>query len=129
MKKSFAAWGALFALTATVLGALGAHSLKPLLTPEHLESFRTATQYQFYHALGLLFLALLAEKRGGKLINAAGYLMVAGVFCFSGSIYLLSTTEISHLEGLRFLGPVTPLGGLCFISGWTLVLISLFSKK
>jgi uncharacterized membrane protein YgdD (TMEM256/DUF423 family) len=129
MKTSFAIWGSFFALTATMLGALGAHSLKPLLSPEHLESFKTGVQYQFYHALALLLTAILAEKVPGKLMNVAGYFFIAGVFCFSGSIYLLSTREVSGLDGIGFLGPITPLGGLCFMTGWALLIIAFFKRK
>jgi len=128
MKKSFALWGSFFALTATILGALGAHSLKPHLSPDQLDSFKTGVQYQFYHALALIILSLFSQKIPGKLLSAAGYLFIGGVFCFSGSIYLLSTREVSGLSGVGFLGPITPLGGLCFISGWALCIVSFLKK-
>lgn len=126
MKKSFAIWGAAFALTATMLGALGAHALRAYLDPHQLESFKTGTQYQFYHALALLIMAVMAERAPNKLLNIAAYLLIAGVFCFSGSIYLLTTPAATGLPEMRFLGPVTPLGGLCFMAGWVLAIFSFF---
>lgn len=101
---------------AVVLGAFGAHGLKPRLTPEQLASFETGVRYQMYHALALFACAWLLE-RGAPAAGVAGVLFAAGVALFSGSIYLLATRGLTGLEA-RWLGPVTPLGGLCFIAGW-----------
>jgi uncharacterized membrane protein YgdD (TMEM256/DUF423 family) len=128
MKKSFAVWGAFFALIATIFGALGAHALKPHLSIDQLESYKTGVQYQFYHSLALILFAFISEKLNSKLIHVAGYLLIAGIFCFSFSIYLLATRELTGLHGIGFLGPITPLGGLLFISGWTIAIISFIKK-
>ena len=106
--------GALQALAAVALGAFGAHGLANGVSPALLETWRTAVQYHFGHALGLLLLALLlhAHPQSGGMRWAA-WLLLAGIVLFSGSLYLLV------LSGQRWLGAVTPLGGLAFLAGWS----------
>jgi uncharacterized membrane protein YgdD (TMEM256/DUF423 family) len=98
------------------IGAFGAHALKTRLTPEMLAIFEVGVRYQVYHALGLFVVAWMAQAAVGTrdqaLVNAAGWLFVAGIALFSGSLYALS------LSGVRWLGAITPLGGLCFLAGW-----------
>lgn len=128
MKRRFLAAGALMALLATVFGALGAHAFKPQLSPDQLESFKTATQYQFYHALALIAVGIISAHWQDKFMLWSGYLFLSGILIFSGSIYVLSTQEISHIRA-PFLGPFTPVGGLCFMAGWISFIISLFRMK
>ena len=92
-------------------GAFGAHALRDRLTPADLATFETAARYQMYHALALLAVGLLTD-RGVTRAGAAGWLFLAGVALFSGSLYLLVLT------GQRWLGAVTPFGGVAFIAGW-----------
>lgn len=113
---------------AVVLGALGAHALKAKLSPEHLESFKTGVTYQFYHGFGLLLLGICMEVFKKPGLKYVAYLFGLGILFFSGSIYLLSTTEISGLNVL-FLGPVTPLGGVLFIAGWTTAFIQFIKPR
>jgi uncharacterized membrane protein YgdD (TMEM256/DUF423 family) len=120
MHRSTFIWAAFFALTAVALGALGAHALKQALSPESLTSFETGVRYQFYHALGLFIVSFAFAQRPEPLFRWAGYLFIAGIFCFSGSIYLLATRELSGI-GWTWLGPITPIGGLLFIAGWGLL--------
>jgi uncharacterized membrane protein YgdD (TMEM256/DUF423 family) len=97
------------------IGAFGAHALKTRLTPEMLAIFEVGVRYQVYHALGLFVIAWMAQQTLGRdqaLMNAAGWLFVAGIVLFSGSLYALS------LSGVRWLGAITPLGGVCFLAGW-----------
>src|SRR5688572_14092597 len=103
---------------AVMLGAFGAHSLKALLTPEQLQVFETGVRYQFYHTLALLFTGMFYTTQPSKALNMAGSSFLAGIICFSGSLYLLSTRSLLGIENLSLLGPVTPLGGLLFIVGW-----------
>ena len=124
MNKTILATGALFGVLAVVLGALGAHALKTVLSDASLESFRTGVAYQMYHALFLLFLGSTTclndrEKRPVYL------LILAGVLCFSFSIYGLTT---GPLAGLDFspIAWITPLGGVLLISGWLLMLYRVF---
>ena len=119
--KNIIAWAAVFGMVAVIFGALGAHALKARLDPESLKSFETAVRYQAWHAIALL--AIAASGASLKYLKGIAIFWILGIFLFSGSIYLLSTASLSGLN-VRFLGPVTPLGGLLFITGWVLLFIS-----
>ena len=108
--KHFFALGAILAGLSVMAGAFGAHALKSRIEPDLLAIFETATRYQIYHALGLILIALIREP--SALIGVAGWLFFAGILIFSGSLYILS------LSGIRWLGAITPIGGLAFIIGW-----------
>lgn len=109
------------AFLAVAMGAFGAHALKAVLAPEMLLVYKTAVTYQMWHALGLGFIALLRQQQPAeRLIIYAGWLMFAGIILFSGSLYLLS------LSGVKWLGMITPVGGVCFLSAWLLVIIFSF---
>ena len=119
MMKSFLTLGALFAGLGVIIGAFGAHALKSKLSPEHLQTFETGVRYQMYHSLALIFVFLLSQKLNSSLLNYSGIFFVAGIIMFSGSVYLLACREIFGIESWKsILGPITPLGGLCFIIGW-----------
>lgn len=110
---------------AVACGAFGAHALKAVLNADQLGQWQTAVQYQFYHGLGLLFLAMAGGRLPNKVLSSIRRLFVAGIWLFCGSIYLLSTRELLGMEkAASFLGPITPLGGLCFLTGWMLLLIT-----
>jgi len=108
----FALAGSVSALIAVAAGAFGAHALRQRLAPDLLAVFETGVRYQMYHALGLLAVAFAAGRWSAPQISWAGWLFLAGIVVFSGSLYVLSLT------GMRWLGAVTPLGGLCFLAGW-----------
>jgi uncharacterized membrane protein YgdD (TMEM256/DUF423 family) len=112
MERRFVVLGAIFALLGVLAGAFAAHALKEAIGPDRLEIFKTGAQYQLIHALALFAVAFVATKWPGRLVNWAGWLFVAGIVLFSGSLYVLAATNI------RWLGAITPLGGLCFIAGW-----------
>ena len=114
-------------ITAIILGAFGAHALKKVLSVEQLQSFEVGVRYQMYHALFLLFIGVftfLNEKERLLIF----WLTIFGVLFFSGSIYLLATNGITNLK-TKFLGPVTPIGGLLLISAWGYLFYAIFSKK
>lgn len=114
-------------LTAIILGAFGAHALKKVLTEAQLQSFEVGVRYQMYHALFLLFIGVftfLNEKE--RLIIF--WLTISGVLFFSGSIYLLATNGITNLK-TKWLGPITPIGGLLLISAWSYLFYSILCKK
>ncbi len=117
-------WAGIAGGTAVILGAFGAHGLKPKLTPEALATFETGVRYQFLHALALFAAVWLSKLTNSKLPIIAGNFWCAGTLLFSGSLYLLSCRALLGIETWRWLGPLTPLGGLCFITGWTLLTIS-----
>jgi uncharacterized membrane protein YgdD (TMEM256/DUF423 family) len=112
MTRTFVALGALSALLAVAAGAFGAHALRSRLVPDMQTVFETGARYHMYHALGLLAVAWAFTRWPGGPVVAAGWLFVAGTVLFSGSLYLLALT------GHRWLGAITPLGGLAFIAGW-----------
>lgn len=120
MERVFAGLAAVLALVAVALGAFGAHGLRGRLTPPDLEIFETAVRYQMYHALALFGVAWVSARWPGGLAHAAGWFFVAGVVVFSGSLYLLV------LSGQRWLGAVTPLGGLALLIGWAVLAWRIF---
>ena len=128
MNKQIIITASFFGMLAVVFGAFGAHKLKEVLTPQHLETWHTAVQYQFYHVFALLFLSTFARFKSG-LILASYYLFSIGIVFFSGSLYLLSCREALGWSWLTILGPVTPLGGFLFIAGWVTLALAAFRNK
>lgn len=122
MERFFFAAGAISGLTGVAAGAFGAHGLRGRLEPRMLDVFETAVRYQMYHALALLAVAWACARFRGSLAPAAGWLFIAGMAVFSGSLYLLSLT------GQRWLGAMTPIGGAAFLAGWTLLAIAAFRR-
>lgn len=117
--KVFIILGAINAFLSVALGAFGAHGLKDKLEPYYLDIWNTACQYQMYHALGLLVVGILVAKLpGNSLLTSSGWLMLAGIVLFSGSLFVLALTKISVL------GAITPLGGVAFLAAWTLIIIA-----
>jgi len=115
------------------LGAYGAHGLKDYvesgkMNSELLNAFDTGVKYQMYHTLAMLMVFLLNLQKPDKKLYWANRLFFAGIVLFSGSLYLLSTRLVTEMEWLRFLGPVTPLGGLLFMAGWILLGLSALTK-
>ena len=116
--------GAANAALAVLLGAFGAHSLKTHLAADMMAVYQTGLQYHLFHALGLLAVGFAAKQIGDAVwLRWSGWLMLAGVFIFSGSLYLLSIT------GLRWLGAVTPLGGIAFIAAWVLFAVAVLKGR
>lgn len=114
---------------AVVLGALGAHALKSVLTTELLAAFETAVRYHLIHSVVLLVLVVLLHFRespfNGPRIILASKLILAGMVSFSGSIYLLSTRSLWDADYLKILGPITPIGGILLVIGWILIAMSI----
>ena len=116
--KFFLLAGTLFGALGVVAGAFGAHALRKSLSPELLSAYQTGVQYQLIHALALIAIALAARDLAGPWLTGAGIFIFAGVVLFSGSLYILSLTSI------RFVGIITPIGGLAFVIGWLLFFMS-----
>ena len=112
MTRIFWIAGAILAFLAVGAGAFGAHALRARVAPDLLEVFETGARYNMYHALALLAAAWAAGQWPGALSTAAGWLFIAGTLIFSGSLYLLALT------GVRWLGAITPIGGVAFLAGW-----------
>jgi len=118
--KIFLTAGGLAALVAVALGAFGAHALKGRLSPELLTVWHTAVEYHLFHALGLLAIGLVAAQLAESTpLKWSGWLMLAGIVLFSGSLYALALT------GVRWLGAVTPAGGTAFLAAWALFVIAI----
>lgn len=112
MDRVFFGIGALLAGLGVMAGAFGSHALRARLAPDMLAVFEIAVRYQLIHALGLMAVAWASTRWPGAAVNAAGWLFIAGIVLFSGSLYLLTVT------GTRGLGIVTPIGGVLMMAGW-----------
>jgi len=112
MERIFFIAGSISALIAVVAGAFGAHGLKNKLAPDLLNIFEVGARYQMYHAIGLIIVAIASGRLDSATSLWAGWLFIGGTILFSGSLYALSLT------GTRWLGAITPIGGLMFIAGW-----------
>ena len=116
--------GTLSAMFAVIFGAMGAHYLKNIIDAQALSVFQTASMYQMYHSLALILTVFaLPQTHSVKLLNIAAWLFLAGIVLFSGSLYGLS------VFGVKSLGIITPVGGLCFIGGWLMFSASFIVKK
>ncbi len=104
------------AMLSVILGAFAAHGLKTKLTETLLNTFQTGVQYQMYHSLAIILLIILYRQMPQSLLLYSAGFMVAGIVFFSGSLYMLAITQI------KWFGPITPLGGVCFIVGWALLI-------
>lgn len=119
--KFFLIAGAVNALLSVAFGAFGAHLLEGRVADKYLDTWQTAVQYQMFHAVGLMVIAILmSSSLLGPLgsLNWAGYLMLAGIVIFSGSLYVLSLT------GISILGAITPIGGVAFIAAWVMIIVA-----
>lgn len=121
--------GAISAALGVVLGAFGAHGLKPILTPEQMQVFETGVKYQMYHSFALLVAGLSAPYCNAKMVKYSTYFFLIGIILFSGSLYLMTALKINGQVGLGGLGLLTPIGGLFFILAWLVYIISIFQKK
>lgn len=121
MIKLFLMTGGIFCMLSVMLGAFAAHGLKSRLSEYSLGVFKTAAEYQMVHGLALIAVAILIKW--GINLSWAGGFFIMGTLLFSGSLYLLALT------GMKWLGPITPLGGLCFIIGWIVILVQVARFK
>jgi uncharacterized membrane protein YgdD (TMEM256/DUF423 family) len=112
MEGQWFAAGCLLMVLGVAAGAFAAHGLKDRLSADNLDIWQTAARYHVYHALALLAVAYASTRWSAGLVAGAGWLFVAGIMLFSGSLYVLALTDI------KVLGAITPLGGLCFLAGW-----------
>ena len=118
--RTFLILGAVAAFLAVLLGAFGAHGLRERVSPELLAVYQTGVQYHMAHALALLLVGLLRERLSAapSLVSVSGALFGVGIVLFSGSLYLLAVT------GIKALGAITPLGGVCFLAGWAVLVVA-----
>ena len=125
MERLFMVLGAVLAGVAVAAGAFGAHGLEDRVTPERLDVWKTAVQYQMYHALALVLVGLILEsdRTPSRLLHWSGALLLSGILLFSGSLYILVLTDTS------WLGAVTPLGGVAFLVAWLLLALAFRRRR
>ncbi len=121
MKEIIITFAGISGALAIILGAFGAHALKKIMTTEMLQSFETGVKYQMYHTIALLFCGFFFSFQNTLEVYIV-WSFIIGIFLFSGSIYGLTISSVKGKK-LRFLGPITPLGGLCFTIGWILLAV------
>ena len=121
---------ALMGCLAVIIGAFGAHGLKPKLSVELFEVYEKGVQYHFYHVFALFISLFALQFVDNRWVRWSSSLFILGIVFFSGSLYLLACRELLGIEGWRgVLGPVTPLGGLCFILGWFFLGVGVKSEE
>lgn len=124
MSRIFLALGAFNAFLCVALGAMGAHGLKSILTPDMLTNFQIGVQYHFYHALGLILVGLTLDRfSSSRTLKFSGLLMCVGILLFSGTLYVISLT------GLRGLGMIAPLGGTSYMLSWLLFTYAVWKNR
>ncbi|MVZ64075.1 DUF423 domain-containing protein [Sphingobacterium humi] len=128
MNKQIILTASFFGLLAVILGAFGAHGLEGKISDNQLDAWKTANQYQFYHTLALLFLSTFSRAKSQS-IKVSYIMFTIGIILFSGSIYILSTKSLTGLESLSFIGPITPVGGLCFMIGWIALFVAAIKHR
>jgi uncharacterized membrane protein YgdD (TMEM256/DUF423 family) len=121
--KGFVIAGALLAAVAVAAGAFGAHALADRLTPERLATWETAARYHLYHALALILLGVVADRWPAPLLSVSGWLFVFGITVFGSTVYALA------LGGPRWLGAITPIGGVALIAGWVLMALAVYRSR
>ena len=122
MSKQILMTASILLALAVALGAFGAHGLKAHLSTEMLQTYKTGVEYHFYHALGLLFIGAISISYPSGLLNWSAVLLAIGIVLFSGSLYVLA------ISGIKWIGAITPLGGLSFIAGWVLLFVAVWKK-
>lgn len=122
MSKAILLGGSVFLVLAVITGAFGAHALKGKLADDMMQVYKTGVEYHFYHALGLLLVGILSLQVPSALISWSGILLILGIVLFSGSLYLMALT------GMKWVGAVTPMGGLCFIAGWVFLFFAIWKN-
>ncbi len=123
MHKSLIKWAAVLGALAVLLGAFGAHQLKNLFSNNAVQIFETGVRYHFYHVFALLFTAVMYKEYHNRFIRWAGRLFIIGILLFSFSLYFLTYVVGAVQPGFKWVGPITPIGGLCFLAGWVCIFI------
>ena len=129
MQKKFLKTAAVLGALSVILGAFGAHALKQLISDKNLQTFETGVRYQFYHVIALFITGILYKDFTNNYLKWAGRLFCLGILLFSGSLYLLSFIELTDMTGLKWVGAITPLGGVCFITAWLLLALGISKKN
>lgn len=122
MPKKIVIASAIFAAIAVIMGAFAAHALADVLNTAQHKTFETAVRYQMYHALAIGLCASLYYQKPSKILHNAAILFGVGIVLFSGSLYSLIFLNLFNIEGFKFIGAITPIGGIAFILGWLMMI-------
>ena len=128
MNKTFLITAALLGAFTVALGAFGAHAIKEKVNEYTLGIFETAVKYQFYHVFALLAAGMLFQQFSSNWMLWSGRFFIAGIILFCGSLYALTYFLANGNESMKWLGAITPFGGLCFIAGWVCMAVSIMKK-
>ncbi len=126
MHKGFLLTASLLGALSVIMGAFGAHALKKMVSEDALQIFETGVRYQFYHVFALALAGVLYNRFSNGYVSWAGICFIAGIFFFSGSLYVLTYAKAIGSSSFSWAGPITPLGGLFLIAGWVLLAIGIF---
>jgi uncharacterized membrane protein YgdD (TMEM256/DUF423 family) len=118
----------LLGVLAVVLGAFGAHQLKDLLSPKLMHAYETAVQYHFYHLFAMIFCIIYMQSTHSTILQRSFYFFLIGIICFSGSLYSMAFADLGRIS-VKFLGPITPVGGVFFIMGWASIFWSIMKEN
>ena len=129
MHKGFIKTAAIFGLLSVALGAFAAHSLKEMISDYAVNIFETGVRYQFYHVFALLAAGIIYKEFPNKFIKWSGIFFISGIILFSGSLYFLTYVKGTVMPGYKWIGTITPIGGLLFILGWLFLFIGCFKNK
>ena len=129
MQKKILKTAAVLGALSVILGAFGAHALKQLISDKNLQTYETGVRYQFYHVIALFITGILYKDFTNNYLQWAGRLFCLGILLFSGSLYLLSFIELTDMTGLKWVGAITPLGGVCFIIAWLLLALGISKEN
>lgn len=124
MNKTFIITAAVLGALVVAAGAFGSHGLKDKVNDYTLNIFETAVRYQFYHVFALLAMGMLFQSFGDNWMLWSGRFFIAGIILFCGSLYALTFFLAEGNENMKWLGAITPFGGLCFIAGWVCMAVS-----
>ena len=129
MQRGFLISGILLCALSVALGAFAAHGLKQTVSDYAVQIFETGVRYQFYHSFALILTGILFNHSKPGLAKWSGYLFIAGIILFSGSLYALTFIKAAVLPGYNWVGAITPIGGLCFILGWLFLALGISRVK
>lgn len=128
MNKNFLIIASLLGALSVALGAFAAHQLREMLSPNRVAVFETGVRYQFYHVFALFVVAMAMKQYSNRWMYWAGNCFIAGIILFSGSLYALAVLKVTESGGSKYIGIITPFGGLFLIAGWLFLLLG-FSKS
>lgn len=129
MHRGYIQIATLLGAISVALGAFAAHKLKAVFSEYSMGIFETGVRYQFYHVFALLAVGILFAQGNKKWMNWSGIFFICGTILFSGSLYLLAWAKTASVDNINWIGPITPLGGLCFILGWISLFLGFYIRK